>query len=499
MAVILKTKAQINNYDVYLKLNFMRERKDIANLLKRILNGDTLHEIFNNDIVANSVKNFLKDNGLLTETQKVSTKGLKFIEQPFFEEEEEGVFSTDIVVVNIRNKDYAFITKMTRKLEEDRRDPSDISLQTLVFNNSFALEDENCIIRSIENKSKKAFMGSTKTVDIELDATNGKYLIDNLKGDLGGEVLSALQSQIKDIVETNVPEYMYSESEKSVWISNINILSDEEIMTGFLNKEVANVKFKAEPYKIRQVNAAISYAYSYAYCLLDGGRFLSTDDLNDIFTNEILSGKNIHDSIKDELLSFKYSLDEFASKLSSEKFQKLDYRLRVVKELLDVDAITSSDKSFASLNSYDEIASFITNKVNPAEVDELYLVMGYAFVNNKKNPNRIVDGLSALKKSYSNITLVDKAPSQDNVNPDILDEVKRMGIKVSHKPAISDFFHDRYFVFKLKNGNYEVYLCSAELGQLFGSDRHIKGSFVKQKIQDVTMKGRNLIEIAVGR
>ena len=499
MAIILKAPAKLTNFDVYLELRFLRNRKDIATLLQRLNKGETLKDVFHNEVVENSVKNFLIEKDYLGENGTVSTNGLKFIDNPYFLEIEEGVFSVDAVFVEILGSKYSFITKMTRKLKEDKRDASDFSLSTLTFGNTFQLENEEYIINYIDNKSKKVFVGSTKDVAIDFDIANGKYFIENIQGNLGQDICKALQPLAKETIQTNAPDFFYDEEERHVWLNNINVLTDEEILNGVLNRHVANVQFKSEPYQIKQTNAAVAYAYNYAYCLLDKGKFLSTDDLNDIFVNEILSGKNIHESIKDGLLSFKYSLDEFESKLSSEKYQKLDYRLRVVKELLDIEAITTSDKSFAALRSYGEVTSFVTNKVNPVEVDELYLVMGYAFVDNKKNKNRIVECLKSLQTAYDNITIVDKAPNQDNVNLDILNEVKNLGVKVTNKPVISNFFHDRYFIFKLINGSYKVYLCSSEIGQLFGYDRHVKGSFVEQKVQDVTMKERNLIEIAVGK
>lgn len=499
MAIILKTAAQINNYDVYLKVNFKRERKDIANLLIRLNNGDTLHDVFKNEIIVNSVKNFLKDNGFITETQKVSTKGSHFIESPYFNEEEEGVFSIDVVSLQLGGTNFSFVSKMTRKLDEERRDQCDLSLQSLTYENTFNLENEKCVIELLENKSRKAYLGHAKNTTIELNAATSQYSVDGVDGVLGERMAFYLQSEVKNIIETNNPELVYNETERTISIDSINNLTDKEIMCGALERTISNVTLKSEHYKITNVRNAVAYAYSYAYCLLDNGKFLSTNDLNDIFVNEILSGKNIHESIKDELLSFKYSLGDFSSKLPKEKYEKLDYRLRIVQELLDVNAIENSDKSFMSLRNYEEIASYLSNKVHPSEVRELYLVMGYAFVQNKKNPNRIIECLSCLNKVYDQITVVDKAPTQDNADKNLINQIKGMGVKVVHKPAISDYFHDRYLIFKLSNGSYEVYMISAEIGQIFGSDNHIRGNVHHQNLSDVAMTGRNLIEIALGR
>ena len=500
MAIIYKTKARINNYDIYLKLGFMRIRDDISKLLKRIEEGDTLTDIFPNVIVSNSVRNFLRDNNLITETQKVSTKGNAFIKTPYFEEEEEGVFSIEVASLDLNGKEYSFIVKMTRKLDEDQRETIDFSLAaSLTFGNTFNLEEEKCIVKFIENKSGKAYPGNSRIVDAEIDVTSGKYAIDNIKGELGNDVVDIMQTLAKEGIDKAFPEFTYSEKERCVFVNNVRDLSEEEIGSGQLNRELSEIKFRAEPFKIRLANVAIDYAYNYAYYLLDGGKFLSTNDLDDIFVNEILSGKNIHDQIKESLLSFKYSLDEFGSRLSRDKYNKLDYRIRITRELLDVDAVRGGDKSFATLSNYDEVTNYLSSKVAPFETKELYLVMGYAFVENKKNPNKIIDCLKSLLKTYSNITVVNKAPNQSNVSEDILDRVKRMGVNVVNRPAISDFFHDRYIIFKKNDGTYEVFMCSSEIGQLFGSDNHVRGSILKQRIQDVTMQGRNLIEITAGR
>ncbi len=499
MAIVLKANARITNYDVYLNLSFMRIRKDIVNLLKRIENGESLYDIFPNEIVFSSVRSFLIDNKLLTESLKVSTKGRSFIETPYFLEEEEGVFSIDIVSFNIDNHDYSFIVKMTRKLQEDKREQSEMTLRYLSYGNSFLLENEKCIINLATNKSNKAYYGGSRSVSIELDISKGTYFVDNLKGELGQETIKALQPSVNEAVVKNLPGFTYNEDERCVFINSIDNLTDLEIATGQLNRDFSDLKFRSEPYKIRQISTAINFAYSYAYSLLDSGKFLSTSDLDDIFVNEILSGKNLHESIKDAFLSFKYSFDDFSSRLSKDKYEKLDYRIKITKELLDVDVVKESDKRFAALTGYGEVASYLASKVNPLEVDEVYLIMGYAFVENKKNPNRIVECLNSLLKIYKNITVVDKAPNQGNVNKEIFDKVKDLGVYVTHKPAISDFFHDRYIIFKLLDGTYEVYMCSSDIGQLFGNDGHVRGSISKQKIQDVTMKGRNLIEIATGK
>ena len=499
MAVILKTNAQINNYDVYLKVNFKRERKDIANLLIRLSNGDSLHDVFENEIIVNSVKNFLKDNGFITETLKISTKGNHFIEHPYFDEEEEGVFSIDVVSLQLGGTNFSFVSKMTRKLDEERREQCDLSLQSLTYENTFNLENEKCVIELLENKSRKAYLGHVKNTTIELNASTSQYSVDGVEGALGQRIAISLQSEVKSIIATNSPELVYNEEERIITIDSINNLTDKEIMCGALDRSISNIVLKSERYKIVNIKSAIAYAYNYAYCLLDNGKFLSTDDLNDIFANEILSGENIHENIKYGLLSFKYSLDDFSSKLPKDKYEKLDYRLRIVQELLDVNAIESADKSFMSLSNYEEIADYLSNKVHPSEVKELYLVMGYAFVQNKKNPNRIMECLSYLKKVYDQITIVDKAPTQDNADKNIINQIKGMGVKVVHKPAISDYFHDRYLIFKLTNGSYEVFMISAEIGQIFGGDNHIRGNVHHQNLSDVAMTGRNLIEIAVGR
>lgn len=499
MAIIYKCRAQIQNTDIYVKMNYQRIRKDIANLLKRIDNGDSLKKVFANEMVAASVKGYLIDASLLTETEKVSHKGKLFINSPYFDEEEEGVFSIDVVSFALGRYEVSFILKATRKLEEDKRDENDVLLGNLSFGNSFQLENEKCIIKTIQCKSKKSFSGVAKNVELQIDSASGTYLIDNIKGHLGEEVIKTLQIVLKEEIAQRCPEFTYDEEQKNLFINSLKDINEQEIASGVLNRDYGIFAFQSEPFVIKGMAMAKEFAYNYAYCLLDSGKFLSTDDLNDIFINEILSGKNICEETKDKLLSFKYSLDDFEKELSKEKFEKLDYRIKITNELLNVDVIKSSDKSFASLNSYDEVTNYLVNKRNPSEVDELFLIMGYAFVNNKKNPNRIIDCLESLQKEYRDVTIVDKAPTSANVSYDVLNQVKEMGINVIHRPSISDYFHDRYILFKLKDGTYDVFMCSSDIGQLFGNDGHVRGNIIRQKIQDVTMKGRNLIEITMGR
>lgn len=498
MSIVLKTRGTITNYELYAKLGFHRSRQDIASLLKRINQDESFNDIFDNAIVADSVKALLKSYGLITDSGKVSTTGKAFIEYPYLDEEEEGVFSVELLNLSLGNSKHSMVIKMTRKLGNESGEEHEVTFREVDKYNSFLLEDEECKFVSIFNKSKRAYVGNKRTVDVEIDITNKKYSVESIKGTLGTVEADAILNA-KQIVENEMLDFTYDENELKLFVKSAKALTDEEIVNGFLNRELASLSLKREPFIINEPRVAIDYAYLYAYCLLDEGRFLSTDELDDIFANELLSGSNIEDSIKTRLLSFKYSLEEFKEKLPGDKYEKLDYRIRITKELLNVEAIKSSDKRFATLSNYNEIVDYLNKVVPASNVDKVYLVMGYAFVDNKKTPNRIIDCLKALQAVYNEVIIVDKAPTKNNVDSLIYEKVSNLGVRIKHKPAISEHFHDRYIIFEMNDGKYEVFMCSSDIGQLFGADNHIRGSIVKQQIQDVTMEGRNLIEIATGR
>ena len=84
--------------------------------------------------------------------------------------------------------------------------------------------------------------------------------------------------------------------------------------------------------------------------------------MNEVFQNEVLSKNVIDESIKDSLLDFSFSMDGFEKNLSAEKYNKLSYRLKVMKTLLNIEAIKDS-QGFSSAKNYADVLKLLKEKV----------------------------------------------------------------------------------------------------------------------------------------
>ena len=496
MGIRIKIQVNVKSIESRFELTFKRERVDIAKLLKYLKQGHSIDSAFNyNKSIASSIRKMLVDERLIDTSDTVTPAGEDFIKYPYRVETERGIYNLFLANVEFGLEKVMFVIRMERKLSNEERTQASINLNDIYVANEFSLgQNEVGVMEKVDNKSK-SFCTAMPTESIIFDITNGTYETSFGTFKMGEVILHIAKKYAAKVVEDNSSYFEYNSKNNTVVIKSLDDFKDEDLLNGAVSKIVIqDVELVGVPFEINTVTVAKQYAYFYLYTKLENGNYYTLDEMNEVFQNEVLSKSIISESIKDGLQDFSFSMDGFEKNLSSDKYDKLAYRLKVMKALLNLEAIKDS-QGFSSAKNYDDVLKILRNKVSPSDVDTLYMVMGYAFARNKKN--NMVECVRRFKTQYNNIVIVNKS-GEGKVNEDqsIKDDISALGVHTVNKSSIDTLFHDRYLIFELKDKTYKTFLVTCEIGSIFNQEtKETKGTLFEIPNTEVVKNGQSIINM----
>lgn len=496
MGIRINKQVSIQSIESRFELTFKRERVDIAKLLKYLKQGHSIDSAFNySKSIASSIRKMLVDERLIDTQDVVTPAGEEFINYPFKVETERGIYNLYLATVQFGLEKAMFVIRMERKLSNDERTQESANLGEIYVANEFSLgQNEVGVMEKVDNRSK-SFCMAMPNESVVFDIVNGTYETSFGTFKMGEPILHIAKKYATKAIEENVSYFEYNSKKNSVVIKSLDDFKEEDLVNGVASKlTVSDVELVNVPFEINTVTVAKQYAYFYLYTKLEDGNYYTLDEMNEVFQNEVLSKNVIDESIKDSLLDFSFSMDGFEKNLSAEKYNKLSYRLKVMKTLLNIEAIKDS-QGFSSAKNYAGVLKLLKEKVSPAEVDSLYMVMGYAFARNKKN--NMVDCVKNFKQQYNSIVIVNKS-GEGKVNEDqsIKDDISALGVHTINKSSIDTLFHDRYLIFELKDKTYKTFLVTCEIGSLFNMETNeTKGTLFEIPNTEVVKNGKSLINM----
>ena len=496
MGININKNAKITSVESRFELTFKRERVDIAKLLKELAKGHSLESIFgNNASIASSVRKMLVEDRLIDTRDAVTPIGEKYIKYPFKTEIERGIYNLYLATVEFGMERVKFVIKMERKLVNEERFQEHYSLNEAYVGNEFALGvSEVGVMERADNKSK-SYCAQAADEPITFDIVNGTYETSFGTFKMGDAILNIAKKYAARVIEENSTYYEYNVNKNTIIAKNINDFKDEDLLNGTVSRLTAgDVEIMSTPIEIVSITEAKKYAYLYIYSKLEDNNYYTIDEMNEVFQNEVLSKSIIDDSIKDKLQDFSFSMEGFEKNLPANKYEKLSYRLKVMKSLLNIEGIRDVD-GFSSCRDYNGILKILRNKVSPSEVDTLYMIMGYAFARNRKN--HIVKCVENFLNYYGGLVVVNKSgEGKVNEDQDIKDRINELGVPTVSVPAIDTMFHDRYLIFELKDGTYKIFLVTCEIGSLFNVETNeTKGTLFEIPYTDVVKNGKSLINM----
>ena len=496
MGIRINKQVNVTSIESRFELTFKRERVDIAKLLKYLKQGHSIDSAFNySKSIASSIRKMLVDERLIDTSDAVTPAGEEFIKYPYRVETERGIYNLYLANVEFGLEKVMFVIKMERKLSNDERQQESANLNDIYVANEFSLgQNEIGVMEKVDNRSKSFCIAMPKE-SIVFDIVNGTYETSFGTFKMGDGILHIAKKYAAKVVEENSSYFEFNSKNNTVVIKSLDDFKDEDLLNGAVSKiSIQDVELVGVPFEINTVTVAKQYAYFYLYTKLENGNYYTLDEMNEVFQNEVLSKSIISESIKDGLQDFSFSMDGFEKNLSSDKYDKLAYRLKVMKALLNLEAIKDS-QGFSSAKNYDDVLKMLRGKVSPSEVDTLYMVMGYAFARNKKN--NMVECVRHFKSQYSNIVIVNKS-GEGKVNEDqtIKDDISALGVHTINKPSIDTLFHDRYLIFELKDKTYKTFLVTCEIGSIFNQDTNeTKGTLFEIPNTEVVKNNQSIINM----
>lgn len=477
-------------------LKLYRERLDYKNLLLELKSGKRLNDIFPQRQVAESIRTQLSSASLsfIDKNDKVLSEGEKFIANPYKFENEGGVYSIDYASINLNGRNRNIILRMNRKLDRNEKNLVSFDFNNFTYGNDIKMgENETIQISQIENMvSSRVFQGKEENGSISFDAVNGKYTSKFGEYKAGEPLSSDMKNEILSILKEKVSYLEVSGDLKYCYIDSLVDINNEDKKNGFISQiQADNVEITKMPFKLRNFNLAKEYAYWYLYEKINSGEYLSLNDMNDLYQNEIL-GKDIFDSkIFDSLFNVTITLSGFKDYLPDSLYQKLSYRLNVMKILLDFDA---NQKDYTKVSSYGELVDFFKQEIDYKNVKRVYMVMGYPYVANVRN--KMIECINEFNKVFKDIIIVKKQPTNPNSQKEdmnIKNELKSNGIICYESTDIQNAYHDRFMVFDLGTSQ-KVFFVSCEIGQFFSDNNEARGYINPIELSITVRNGKNLLE-----
>lgn len=495
-----QVSSELTNIEGKFKLTFLRHRKDIANLLSELKSGRKLLELFKSEAITSAIFKRLFESGYIDNNQNITSKGEKFLQNPLISETEKGTYSIDISKISLLDGDYSIITNIKRKLSDERRLLTTYQNRLLVRQNQIIVDNEFNEFTSFdaldlygETKGTRVMESPVQKSDVKFDIIEKKYKFGDKWLSCGDDLYSKIKAKTEFILASN-DHGQFDLNRMVLTIKSLKDFNERDLINGVLSKyESKGVLIENIPITIQDLAQAHEYAYLYAYYMLKGNNYLSFMELNEMFQNEILSKDIFESSIKTKLSSFSYSMNGFRQYLSADKFAALSYKLSILEYLLNIKV---QNNEFSSARTYDDLVKLFNQEVSLSEVSKVYLVMGYPFVKNQRN--KIIDALTSLKKTYKDITIVQKGNIQTK-DENIESQVRNMSIQITENNGILKSFHDRYILFLLKNGKFVSFLMTCEYGQFFNQDHgSVMGSIIKIDSKELKKDSYDLLQMVRG-
>ena len=490
MAIQYKMLTTLNKVESRFDLNLKRERQDIAKLLQNIKNGDRLESLFPRSIMESIKKQFI-EKGYIDSEQRLQTKGLDFIDNPYYKEEETGIYSIQFANVGDQNQD--LIVKMDRKLANQESSKCEIDQNFFMHNEIIIGENENIIIEGLKNTTNFGYKGKSEERTITFNLCSKSYNAgygEKLLGDKTSNVI--LNNAFKKFSE-DFNYLMPVENFSRLRISNLKDIDFKSLVSGKITKGSDNFEIISHPLFIDDLFIATEYAYLYMYNkIITDGQYLEYTEMNEMFENEVLSFSMLSKDVKDQMVGFNFTKEGFKKYLSKDKFEHMFYKLRVIDELLNIKIDNNSN---LQLRTYFDLAKYVANNISPKNVDKLDFVMGYAFVDNKKN--NIISCVEAFQEYYPNIQIVRKNDGSNQKEDENLKlSVKDHKVDIKTNKEIGSNFHDRFIVFEMKDGTVKTMLVTCEIAQFFNLNTgDTLGSIINIPNNDVIKNNKSLIQM----
>lgn len=495
MVIKINFPCEIKRCEGKFELSLQRERLDYKNLLQELNNGKTLNEIFKNQQIADSIRNQLSSAPLywIDKNDRVLSDGLEFINNPYKSENESGVYTISYTSLNINNKNLNIILKMNRSLDKNQCSMIDFNFDNFILKNDIKMDD-NEIIKIVNIKNlvgSKVFSNNCDNGNICFDACNNKYVSKYGEYNTGDELKTKIKDEILTIVKNNFSYIEMYDDLNFCYINSLDDLTDLDKKTGFINNlNFENLEISKLPFKIKTMQLAREYVYWYLYDKINSGEYLSLDDMNDLLQNEILCKDIFDSSIIEKLYNLNITMAGFKENLPDSIYQKLLYRLNVMKILLDVEI---GHNKYSNFSSYYELVNYFKEELDFNSVKRLYMVMGYPYAKNLRN--KIIDCIKEFKNNLENIVIIKKQPvlSNQKENLEIKNELLDMNVMCYESADIHSSYHDRFLIFEMNNCA-KIYLISCEIGEFFTESKESRGYIYPIDLSNTIRNGKNLLQ-----
>lgn len=496
MPVKINVPVTIKHCEGKFDLQLYRERLDVKNLLLELKSGKKLNDIFHHKQIVESIRTQLSSAPFffIDKNDKVLVDGEKFIDNPYKFEKETGVYSIEYASLNLNSINKNIILRMDRKLDKHERSLVDFSFNDFIYENDIKMGDDETIkVNKLDNLvGSKAYSSNEGTGSICFDAFNGKYNSKYGEYKAGESLSSYMKNEIISILKKNASYLEMSNDLKYCYVDSLKDINTDDKKSGVISLiEIQNVEITKMPFKIRSKKLAEEYSYWYLNDKINSGEYMSLADMNDLFQNEILSKDIFDESILDCLYNITITLDGFKDHLSDSVYQKLAYRLNVMKTLLDFDI---NQKDYTKVSSYNELVDYVCHQIDYKNVKRVYMIMGYPYVDNSRN--KIIECMEEFQKEFKEIIIIKKLP----VNPksqredlNIKNELHSKGITCYESTDIQNAYHDRFMIFDL-GGIQKVFLISCEIGQFFNDNHEARGYISPIELSSTVRYGKNLLQ-----
>lgn len=496
MSIKINFPVKIKQCEGKFELKLYRQRLDYKNLLLELKNGKKLKDIFPQKQVAESIRTQLSSAPLsfIDKNDMVLTDGEEFISNPYKSEAESGVYFIEYASLNLDGRNCNIILKMNRNLDKNPKNLIEFSFDEFIYENDVKLDNSETIrISRLENLVySKVFSGKEESGSICFDAFNGMYNSKYGEFNAGRFLSDHMKKEILTILKKNLSYGEISSDLKFCHINSLKDIKDEDKKNGIIGHiEIDNVEITKMPFKLRTIKLAEEYAYWYLYDKINFGEYLSLADMNDVYQNEILSKDIFDESIRDSLYNVTITLAGFKDHLPDFLYQKLSYRLNVMKTLLNFNV---NQNDYTKASSYSELVDYISKKVDYKNVKRVYMVMGYPYVDNSRN--RMIECMNEFQKNFKDIIIVKKQSANQKAqreNLNIKNELISNGITCYESTDIQNAYHDRFMIFDMGNVA-KIFLVSCEIGQFFSDNHEARGYISLIEPASTVRNGKNLLQ-----
>ena len=489
MPIILTLKGTQQNLEGKFNLTFKRKREDIKEVLMNVRKDKSLFDMFPSSIAQSLFNQFTKE-GYIDHNQVIQAAGREFCRNPFKTEVESSIYSIDLVAFEMAGSNRQIVVNMVRRLTTEDRKSVNFTFGNTVHNNELNINDEKIYFESADNISERVYLGQEKETKISFNISENLY-------DAGfgykssGDINDVCKQYVLNVINSKQSYYSLTDDLESINIKSLKDFSNSDLMNGAITKiELDNIEIINMPIYIDDLNVATQYAYLFMYNKLVDGEYLTINEMNESFENEVLSKNIFAQEIKDSMVDFSFSEEGFKKYLEKDKYQEMSYKLNVMKTLLDVDI---KDTRLHNVRNYFDLTNYLTGLISPNDVNRVNLVLGYSMAKNQKN--KIIDCIEALQQKYNNITIIAKNDGSGQKTDDSIKEsILTHGVQLKTNVEIGRNFHDRYILFEMKDGTYKCMLATNEVGQFFNLETSEPlGSIMVISNDEIVKAGKSLI------